>query len=132
MTHLLDTNACVEVLRGNKKVSKHLAGFSPDDIAVSVITVYELQAGAEKCSNPARESAKISVFLEPLHVLPYGCDSAAAAARIRAVLESRGLVIDPYDLLLAGHAFALDLILVTRNQREFQRVDGLRLENWED
>jgi tRNA(fMet)-specific endonuclease VapC len=132
MTHLLDTNACVAVLRGNKKVSKRLTAFSPDDISVSVVTVYELQTGAEKCSNPARESAKISAFLEPLHVLPYDHDSAVATAKIRAALESKGLVIGPYDLLLAGQALAMSLVLVTRNLREFQRVEGLSLENWED
>jgi tRNA(fMet)-specific endonuclease VapC len=132
VTHLLDTNACVAVLRGNKKVSKRLGALSPDDIAVSVVTVYELQTGAEKCSNPGRESGKISAFLEPLHVLPYDRDSAVATAKIRAALESRGLAIGAYDLLLAGHAVALGLVLVTRNLREFQRIGGLRLENWED
>lgn len=132
MTHLLDTNACVAVLRGNKKVSNRLAAFSPDDISVSVVTVYELETGVAKCANPVRESSKVSAFLEAVHVLPYDRDSALAAAKIRAELEAAGLVIGPYDLLLAGQAIALGLVLVTRNQKEFQRVAGLQLENWEN
>ena len=132
MTHLLDTNACVAVLRGIETVQKRLAVLAPDDVGISFVTVYELHTGAERCRNPESERVRIAKFLAPLHVLPFDMAAAISTAKVRAKLEFKGCPIGPYDLLLAGHALALDVVFVTRNLREFERVSGLRLENWED
>jgi tRNA(fMet)-specific endonuclease VapC len=131
MTHLLDTNACVAALRGSESVRKRLSALTPDDIGISVVSIYELHTGVEKCRNPELERSKLSKFLAPLHILPFDADAAMSTAKVRAILESKGCSIGPYDLMLAGHALSLGLTFVTRNLREFKRVDGLILENWE-
>jgi tRNA(fMet)-specific endonuclease VapC len=77
------------------------------------------------------KSARVEVLLKTVPVVPFDTAAALEAARIRALLESQGQVIGPYDVLLAGQALALSLILVTANTREFSRVPGLALENWQ-
>lgn len=132
MTHFLDTNVCISAMRGNASVRKQLRAKKPDDLGVSIVSIYELFSGVERCRNPESERRKVTLFLAPFHILPFDLDSAARSAKVRWILEKSGLPIGPYDLLLAGQALALNVTLVTRNQREFERVPGLRLENWED
>jgi len=103
---------------------------SPEDIAVSTITSYELYTGVEKCRQPDREREKVRLLLGTIHELPFLGPTALTAARVRASLEAQGCSIGPYDVLLAGHALSAGLILVTANTSEFSRVQGLRLENW--
>jgi tRNA(fMet)-specific endonuclease VapC len=131
MTYLLDTNVCIAAMRGYPAVIRNLASQSPEDCAVSMVSVFELMAGVFRCNDPEREGRKVSTFLEPFHLLPFDWDSALKTAEIRFQLEKNGTRIGPYDLQLAGQALALDLTLVTRNTREFQRVTCLRLEDWE-
>jgi len=132
MKYLLDTNFCVAVLRGRACASERLFSVAPDKCAVSVISVYELRTGVEKCRRPGIELDKLSRFLDPLHIIPFDEDSAHRAAILRARLEGRGNIIGPYDLLLAAQAVALNMTLITHNTREFSRVDGLALADWED
>ena len=131
MTYLLDTNVCIAAMRGNPAVVRNLAARSPEDCAVSMVSVFELFAGVFRCNDPEREGRKVSTFLEPFHLLPFDWDSALKTAEIRFQLEKNGTKIGPYDLQLCGQALVLDLTLVTHNTREFQRVTGLRLEDWE-
>lgn len=131
MIYLLDTNVCIAAMRGNPKVVQGLASRSPEDCAVSMVSVFELFAGVFRCNDPEREGRKVSTFLQPLHLLPFDWDSALKAAEIRCQLEKNGAKIGPYDLQLCGQALALDLTLVTHNTREFKRVTGLRLDDWE-
>ena len=131
MTHLLDTNVCIAARRGNAKVIQKLAARSPEDCAISMISVFELCAGVFRCNDPESEGQKVCTFLKPFHLLPSDWNSAIQAAEIRFQLEKVGVKIGPYDLQLGGQALALDLILVTHNTREFERVTGLRLEDWE-
>jgi len=77
------------------------------------------------------EGLEVARFREPLHLVPFDADAGLEAARVRALLESAGQTIGPYDLLLAGQSLAMDVVLVTRNSRDFQRVPGLLLEDWE-
>jgi tRNA(fMet)-specific endonuclease VapC len=84
-----------------------------------------------RCNDPEREGRKVSDFLRPFHLLPFDWDSAVKSAEIRFQLEQAGNKIGPYDLQLSGQAIALDLTLVTHNTREFQRVAGLRIEDWQ-
>jgi tRNA(fMet)-specific endonuclease VapC len=131
MIYLLDTNVCIAAMRGNPKVVRSLSTHSPEDFAVSMVTVFELFAGVCRCKSPESEREKVSAFLEPLHLLPFDWGSALKTAEIRFQLERLGQKIGPYDLQLSGQAVALDLTLVTHNTREFKRVNGLQLEDWE-
>jgi tRNA(fMet)-specific endonuclease VapC len=131
MKYLLDTNACIQAMRGQSQVTSRLRSHAPDDCGVSMVTVFELFAGVERCREPEKEGAKVVAFLKPLHLLPFDWDSAIRSAAIRWELEKAGKKIGPYDLQLAGQALALDVILVSHNVREFQRVSGLKLEDWE-
>ena len=131
MTHLLDTNVCIAAMRGNPRVVQELAARSPEDCAVSMVSVFELFAGVFRCNDPASEGQKVSKFLKPFHLLPFDWDSALKTAKIRFQLEKTGTKIGPYDLQLSGQALSLDLTLVTHNTREFKRVTGLRIEDWE-
>jgi tRNA(fMet)-specific endonuclease VapC len=98
---------------------------------VSVVTIYELRTGVEKCRRPNVELEKLVRFLEPFHVVPFNQDCANETARIRANLERRGKSIGPYDLLLAGQASAFQMTLITHNTGEFSRVEGLTIADWE-
>lgn len=131
MNYLLDTNVCIAVMRGYPKVLGKFSALSPDDCAVSMVTVFELFAGVCRCKFPEKEREKVLAFLQPLHLLPFDWDSALKTAEIRFQLEQLGQKIGPYDLQLSGQALALDLTFVTHNTREFARVDGLRMEDWE-
>ena len=131
MRYLLDTNTCIAVMRKNPLAVGRVLAVSPGDCAVSAVTSYELYTGVEKCSRPAQERAKVQKLLSAVHELPFESGAAVQAARIRADLEFRGTPIGPYDVLLAGQALNLSLILVTANTNEFSRVSGLTLENWQ-
>ena len=131
MKYLLDTNACIQAMRGHPQVTAHLKSHAPDDCGVSMVSVFELFAGAERCREPEKEGAKVIAFLSPLHLLPFDWDSALRTAAIRWELEKAGKKIGPYDLQLAGQALALEVTLVSHNLREFQRVSGLKVEDWE-
>ena len=101
------------------------------DIVLCSIVVYELRHGAESSSDPAREHAKLDVFLAPFSSLPFGDACAGKCAEIRRALERKGETIGPHDLLIAAVALRHDLTLVTHNTREFGRLSTLRLEDWE-
>ena len=95
-----------------------------------MVTVLELRQGAEKSQQAAANHARLNLFLAPMRILSFDEEAALAGARIRAHLERRGTPIGDLDSLIAAHAVARDLILVTNNLREFERVPGLQTENW--
>ena len=131
MRYLLDTNACIAVMRKHPAVVQRLSAQQPKDCAVSTVTSFALYTGVEKCVAPATERAKVDLLLATVRVLPFDSTAAQEAARIRAVLESQGNPIGPYDVLLAGVAVANGLKMVSANVGEFQRVPGLSVENWQ-
>jgi len=130
MKCLLDTETCIEILRGNHRVHERLQTESPDNCGVSVISVFELFAGVERCRQPAEERRKIEMFLAPLHVYPFDIESALRASKIRWELERTGKPIGPYDLLIAAQSLVLSVTLVTGNRCEFDRIPGLMLDTW--
>ncbi len=130
MIYLLDTDTCIDVLRGVPGVLEQLLDRSPDDCAVSSVTVFELMAGAMGSAAPDRERTKVVRFLSHLAVLPFDEAAAGDAGALRAHLKRNGLAMGPYDLLIASHARQARLRLVTRNVREFSRVPDLQLESW--
>ena len=130
MTHLLDPDTCVGILRQRPGMVARLNQLSPSDCGLSQVTVYELLCGVEKAQDPARELQKVEHFLSVIVELPFDRAAAETASRVRGNWERKGTVIGPYDLLIAGHALANDFTLVTNNLGEFQRVTGLKLETW--
>ena len=132
MTHLLDTNTCIRYLNGRVvNVRTRLAAMQPETIAVCSIVKAEMYTGARKSHDPARTRAVQDVFLRHFPSLPFNDAAASIYADLRAQLELAGTPIGPYDLQIAAIALANNLTLVTHNTREFSRVPGLRLEDWE-
>ena len=130
MSLLLDTNICVYALKQHPAVLERLLSKARPEVSLSVITEAELRAGAAKSASPARTLRLLENFLAPLNVLEFSSGDAVAYAQVRAKLERAGMPIGPLDTLIAAHALARELTLVTNNEREFRRVTGLRVENW--
>jgi tRNA(fMet)-specific endonuclease VapC len=130
LQYLLDTDTCIDLLRGEREVVRRASRVAPDDCAVSTVTTYELMTGARKCRAPDAERGKVEAFLGTIRELPFDPSAAARAAQVRADLETAGVPIGPYDVLLAGQALAAGLTLVTSNAAEFGRVKGLRTADW--
>lgn len=130
LTHLLDTNVCIHALkRHNREVETRFTEHS-GRMALSDISLYELFYGAQRYEDPSRRLNIIEAFVSRLEILPFDSRAALHAGQIRADLERKGQMIGAYDIMIAGCARSQGLILVTGNIREFERVDGLRLENW--
>jgi tRNA(fMet)-specific endonuclease VapC len=132
MIYLPDTNTCISLLRQKQpRLIAHWQSTKVTDIVVCSVIVYELRHGAESSSDPRREHAKLDVFLAPFSSLPFDDASAVKCAVIRRALERKGARIGPHDLQIAAIALRHDLTLVTHNTREFGRISGMRLEDWE-
>ena len=129
MTWLLDTNVLIHAVRGRPPaVRARLQRESPEDVAVSSITVAELWYGAEKSPSPARKRDAWKAVIEPFQVLAFDRDAAEHHARIRYLLRHKP--IGERDLLIASIALAHDRTLVTHNAEEFSRVTRLHVEDW--
>ncbi|HSE41758.1 MAG TPA: PIN domain-containing protein [Acidobacteriota bacterium] len=127
--YLLDTNICIYIVR--EKPASVLTRFSkikPGDVGISVITLCELEFGVENSSNRDKNREALNLFVLPLVVFSLTVPVAEEYGRIR--YASRKNRIGAYDLLIAAHAIQLGFTLVTNNIREFQRIPGLRYENW--
>jgi tRNA(fMet)-specific endonuclease VapC len=132
MTYLLDTNTCIKYLNGrSENIRLKLDSVRQEDIVVCSIVKAELFYGAMKSKNPEKNLANQNRFLERFISLPFDDDASKAYGEIRAKLERKGTPIGPNDLLIAATALSSNLTLVTNNTREFGRVDGLKLEDWE-
>lgn len=131
LRYLLDTNICIYIRRERpRQVRERLARQRPDSVGLSLITWGELLYGAARSrySAPARE--KLDAIVELIPVLPLPKETAGHYGDIRASLATAGTRIGANDLWIAAHARAAGLTVVTNNLREFERVDGLKLENW--
>jgi tRNA(fMet)-specific endonuclease VapC len=132
MKYLLDTNTCIRYLnRRSVSIIRRMDAESPEDIVVCSVTRAELIFGAMKSNSLEKTRAAQREFLEPLATLPFDDAAAEHYGRIRAQLETAGTPIGPNDLLIAAIALTHDLIVVTHNTREFSRVNGLKIEDWE-
>lgn len=131
MHYLLDTNICIYLIKNHPpEVLERFSRHQPQDVAISIITLFELEYGAEKSSQRQRAQKALAQFLLPLNVLDFDRAAATEASIIRAQLERKGTPVGPYDLLIAGQAKSRALTLVTNNTKEFARIDGLAIENW--
>ena len=117
MPYLLDTDICIDVLRGRQRTILRLSEIYSSDCSISVITLYELFCGLANAKQPTAEQEKIHKLTTELHVRMFDCAAARCAADIRARLQRRGALIGPYDLLIAGHALASGCTLLTKNVR---------------
>nr|WP_294507458.1 tRNA(fMet)-specific endonuclease VapC [uncultured Rhodopila sp.] len=130
LRYMLDTNLCIRVLRDRPAGLRERFSRETGSLCISTIMLTESLVGAAKSNKPTENRREVDRFAPRLEVLAFDDDAAAHAADIRAVLERRGHPIGGYDTLIAGHARSRGLIVVTGNLREFNRVEGLRTEDW--
>ena len=131
LKYLLDSDTSITIIRRRPPaVLDHFKGLQPGDAGISVIVYLELLQGAVKSKNPDDSVAAVEAYVEVIPVIPMDSSVGLHYARIRGELERAGTVIGPHDMLIAAHALSLNLPLVTGNVREYNRVKGLRVENW--
>ncbi|MFV1985480.1 MAG: type II toxin-antitoxin system VapC family toxin [Thiohalomonadales bacterium] len=129
---LLDTNVCIQLLnQTHTTLIKHFSQHQPDEIALCSIVKAELLYGARHSKRVEANIHLLTQFFSPLISLCFDDRCAEEAGQIRADLVSQGKPIGPNDLLIAAIARAHDVILITHNTREFSRITGLRLDDWE-
>jgi tRNA(fMet)-specific endonuclease VapC len=129
--YLLDTNICIAIINRRPGVLwDRLRKHSPEAIKVSVITVAELQYGADKSQAVEKNHKALNKFLAPLTIVDFDRQCVTAYGKIRAALARAGKPIGPLDTLIAAQAITHGLILITNNVQEFSRIPELSLENW--
>lgn len=131
MEYMLDTNICIYIIKRKPvNVLDKFKSLSIGTIGISAITLAELQFGVMKSSDPKRNQEALDKFLTPLEILDFDYYATIHYGKIRAGLEKQGTPIGPLDTLIASHAMSLDLILVTNNIKEFERIPDFKIENW--
>ena len=131
MKYLLDTCTVSDFVKGEINTLNRLKSTPPSEIAISSITVMEIEYGLSL--NPSvmkKIKMMLNEFMEIITILDYTQDDASQSALVRALLKQQGSPIGSYDILLAGVALNHKTIFVTSNTKEFERVNGLKLENW--
>jgi tRNA(fMet)-specific endonuclease VapC len=129
--YLLDTNICIYLIK--KHPPEVLARFQQiqlKQLYIPTITLFELYYGIEKNNSHQRNILALENFIAPLTIVDFTLDAAKKAATIRNTLQKQGTPIGAYDIQIAAIALSLDMTLLTNNTREFERVNGLKLENW--
>ena len=131
MKFLLDTNICIYIIRQKPvEVLNKFKAYDVGDIAISSITVAELEFEVQKSQFPEKNQQALAQFLIPLSVVTFDRPAAIVYGKIRSDLEKQGIPIGSLDILIAAHALSLQITLVTNNIKEFNRVPNLKLENW--
>lgn len=131
MTYMLDTNICIYAIKNKpSQVLRRLRENLGKGLCISAITLAELEHGVEKSAAPEKNATALMQFLAILDVLPFDDLAAVEYGKICAYLQRKGTPIGTMDMLIAGHARAEGLVLVTNNVREFERVPELTVENW--
>ena len=128
---MLDTNICIYLIKGEhagiiarlKKAAKH-------GVAISSITLAELEFGVQNSQHVQQNTMNLMRFLVPFDILPFDESAAREYGKIRADLQRQGKLIGNMDMLIGAHAKSLSIKLVTNNEREFKRIEGLSLGNW--
>ena len=131
MSYFLDTNMCIYFLKGTYPVLlPKILSLHPSEIIIPAVVKAELIYGAEKSLKRDENIRKITAFLLPFEIAPFGDSATFHYGKIRTSLEKSGMLIGPNDLFIAATVLAENGILVTNNIKEFSRIPGLRLENW--
>ena len=131
MIYMLDTDICIYIIKRKPlHVLERLKSIQPDQLSMSAITFAELMNGAKKSQRVEANVSRLNALGEILEICSFDQQAAIAYGDVRSSLEKRGEVIGPHDLLIAAHALSLDRTLITNNEREFKRVEGLKVDNW--
>ena len=128
--YMLDTNILIYTIKNRPKKVREAFKRNADYLSMSSVTLGELIYGAERSAQVARNLQDVEGLAARMDVVSFDDKAAAHFGQLRAELVNAGKTIGPYDLMIAGHARSLGLILVTNNMRDFKRVPGLRVENW--
>ena len=129
--YMLDTNICIYIIKQKpENVINRFRQLKISSLAISAITLSELEYGVMKSSMADQNQFALSQFIAPIEILPYGDDAAQYYGNIRAFLEKQGTPIGALDMLIAAHALSVNCTLVTNNLKEFSRVPHLLIENW--
>ncbi len=131
MMYMLDTNICIYAIKNKpEQVLNRLKENLHSGICISAITLAELKHGVEKSNYPDKNNMALLRFLSIMKVLPFTDIAANEYGKICAFLQKRGTIIGTMDILIASHAKSNNMILVTNNVREFERIPDLQIENW--
>ena len=130
MKYLLDTNMCIYLMKGNTEVLKQYLMKKEYGLAISSITVAELYYGVFNSTYVEKNGTNLANFLIGLNVVDFDSGAAVEYGKICATLRKCGTPIGPMDMLIAAHAKSKDLTLITSNTSEFERIEGLQLEDW--
>ncbi len=130
LKYMLDTNIVIYTIKKRPSQVREAFRKHEGQICISSVSWGELVYGAERSTQPERNLADIDGFAARLEIASFDDQAATHFGQLRAELYRIGKPIGPYDMMIAGHARSLGLILVTNNMKEFERVPGLRLENW--
>lgn len=128
--YMLDTNICIYVIKQRDPKLAQKFNQLAEQLCISSITLGELHYGAEKSAKRLQNLQEIEDFASRLEVLPFSVKAAAHYGEIRNELERKGKPVGAYDVLIGAHARSEGLTVVTNNSREFNRMPGLRVENW--
>ncbi|MDR1286858.1 MAG: type II toxin-antitoxin system VapC family toxin [Treponema sp.] len=128
---MLDTNMCIYIIKKKTEhVLKELQNKRKDGLAISTITLAELEYGNENSQYKEKNKMALMQFLTIIDVKPFDENASKEFGKIKKDLRDRKCLIGPYDMLIGAHAKSLGLILVTNNVKEFERINDLRIENW--
>ncbi len=129
--YMLDTDICIYIIKNKPAtVLEKFRALRTGQLCMSAITFAELMNGAKKSQQVEKNIKKLNELSEFIHIMPFDQKAAVAYGDVRSILEKKGQRIGSNDLLIAAHALCLGLTLVTNNEKEFCRVDGLKIENW--
>ena len=131
MRYMLDTNICIYIIKQKPlSVIQKFMAHNISEICVSSITYAELMHGVEKSQAKEKNKIALTLFLSNIQILNFTSEAAEEYGKLRSDLERNGTPIGPMDMLIAAHAKTENLIVVTNNTREFQRVNNLMIEDW--
>ena len=130
LQYMLDTNICIYVIKNYPPELLERFNALAAQLCMSAITLGELHYGAEESARRLQNLLAIEHFSARLDVLPFSAQAAAHYGQVRTELERAGTPVGPHDMLIGAHARSEGLITVTNNRREFDRIPGLRVENW--
>jgi tRNA(fMet)-specific endonuclease VapC len=130
MKYLLDSNICIHFLTGKYNIIEKLNEVGIDNCAISEITLAELVYGAEKSANPKKNHKLIEKFIGQLSIVSTIFDAIQTYGKEKVRLQSEGKMISDFDLFIGCTSIENDLIMVTENIKEFERIRGIKIENW--
>ncbi len=129
MKYLLDTNICIHLFRGKKELFEKFNEVKLENCAISEITLAELIFGVENSQNPKKNLKTVATFAEQVKILPiYNAIPFYAKEKVR--LRKKGKMISDFDLFIGSTAVSNELIMVTENTKEFERIKGIEIQNW--